>query len=155
MNNKTVSFPLSIQFCDSSLLTVPLSSLSCNVVPVGIDIPITTTVTTTTHPGVYTIHCSPVTRGHHQVNVRVNDVQVDSTSVVIPFNPYLDNITPVRTIPELYRPWGVAATDDGHIIVSENDGHCVTILDRDGKKMKSFGQNSIGNKNINSIILVV
>ena len=103
---KTVSFPLSIQFSDSSLLTVPLSSLSCSVVPVGTTTPITATVTTTTHPGVYTIHCSPVTRGHHQVNVQVNDFQVDSTSVVIPFNPYLDNITLVRSIYELNRPLG-------------------------------------------------
>ena len=148
MKNKTVSFPLSIQFSDSSLLTVPLSSLSCSVVPVGTATPITATVTTTTHPGVYTIHCSPVTNGHHQVNVQVNDVQVDSTSLVIPFNPYFDNITPVRTIPELNRPWGVAVTDDGHIIVSEQDSHCVTVLDRDGKRMKSFNQKSLGFCNV-------
>ena len=148
MNNKTVSFPLSIQFCDSSLITVPLSSLSCSVVPVGTTTPITATVITTTHPGVYTIHCSPVARSHHHVNAKVNDVQVDSTSVVIPFNPYLDNITPVRTIPELVEPWGVAVTDDGHIIVSENDGKCVTVLDRDGKKVRSFGQKSGGSGNV-------
>ena len=138
---KTVSFPLSIQFSDSSLLTVPLSSLSCRVVPVGTATPITATVTTTTHPGVYTIHCSPVTRGHHQVNVRVNGVKVDSTSLVIPFNPYLDNITPVCTIPELNIPFGVAVTDDRHIIVSENGNNCITVLDKDGKKVKSFCQN--------------
>ena len=144
----TVSIPLSIQFCDSSLLTVPLSSLSCNVVPVGIDMPITATVTTTTHPGVYTIHCSPVTRGHTQVNVRVNDVQVDSTSLVIPFNPYLDNLTPICTIAELYKPWGVAVTDDGYIIVSETDDHCVTILDINGLIIqKLFGQKSGGSEN--------
>ena len=147
MNNETVSFPLSIQFCDSSLLTVPLSSLSCSVVPVDTTTPITATVTTTTHSGVYTIHCSPITRGHHQVNVQANDVQVDGTLVVIPFNPYLDKITPVRTISELNKPWEVAVTDDGHIIVSENDGHCVTVLDRDGKKVKSFGQKSGGKGN--------
>ena len=147
-NNKTVSFPLSIQFCDSSLLTVPLSSLSCSVVPVGTATPVTATVTTTTHPGVYTIHCSPVTHGHHQVNIQINNIQVNSTSVVIPFNPYLDNITPVHTISELYRPWGVAVTNDGHIIVSENGNNCVTVLDRDGKKVKSFGQKSRGRKNV-------
>ena len=148
MNNTAVSFPLSIQFCDSSLLTVPLSSLSCNVIPFGTTTPITATITTTTHPGVYTIHCSPVTRGHHQVNVQVDDVQVDGTSLVIPFNPYLDNITPVRTMPELIEPWGVAVTDDGHIIVSEYGAHCVTVLDRDGKKVKSFGQKSGGSRNV-------
>ena len=159
---KTVSFPLSIQFSDSSLLTVPLSSLSCSVVPVDTTTPITATVSTTTHPEVYTIHCTPVTRGRHQVNVQVNDVQVGNTSLVIPFNPYLDNITPACTIPELNWPWGVAmtnvlnmsklngpfgvaVTDDKHIIVSERDSHCVTVLDRNGKKIKSFGQKSRGN----------
>ena len=34
----------------------------------------------------------------------------------------------------LTDPWGVAVTNNGHIIVSEIDGHCVTVLDRDGKK---------------------
>ena len=139
---KTVSFPLSIQFSDSSLLTVPLSSLSCSVIPVGTATPITATVTTTTHPGVYTIHCSPVTRGHHQVNVQINDVQLNGTSFVIPFNPYFDNITPVHTIPGFNRPWGIAVTDNGHIIVSDNYHHCVTVLDKDRKKVKSFGQGS-------------
>ena len=86
----------------------------------------------------YTIHCSPVTRGCHQVNVQVNDEQLIGTSLVIPFNPYLNNITPVRTILELNKPLGVAVTDDGHIIVSERDGNCFTVLDRDGKKVKSL-----------------
>ena len=72
---KTISFPLSIQHSDSSLLRVPLSSLSCSIVPVGTATPITTTITTTTHPGVYTIHCSTVSCGHHQI-----DVLIDSTS---------------------------------------------------------------------------
>ena len=198
---KTVSFPLSIQFCDSSVLAVPLSSISCSVVKMeeeemnekklkeeeeeenekneeqeekekkeeeekrkevetkvekeeeteneyDIDTPITATVTTTTHPGVYTIHCSPITRACYQVNVHVNDVQVDVTSLTIPFNPYLDNITPVHTIYELVEPWGIAVTDDGHVVVSEWSGNCVTILDRDGKRLKSFGQMGKESRNI-------
>ena len=144
VNEETVLFPLSIQFSDSSLLNVPLSSLSCSVVPVGTATPTTSIVTTTTHPGVYTIHCSPVTSGRYQVNVQINGVQVDNTSLVIPFNPYQDNITPVHNITELDRPYGVAVTNDGHIIVSEGNSNCITVLDRDGKKVKSFGQNSGG-----------
>ena len=146
--DKTVSFPLSIQFSDSSLLTVPLSLLSCSVVPVGTNTPITATVNATTHPGVYTIHCSPVTNRCHQVNVQVNNVQVNGTSLVIPFNSYLDNITPVHIIPDLNRPWGVAVINDGHIIVSEHRENCVTILDREGKKMKSFSQMSAKSGNV-------
>ena len=139
---KKVSFSLSMKApADSSLVSVPVSSLKCSLVPVGKgDEPIDTTVTTTsTHPGVYRIHCNPSTSGTHTVKVQVYDVELEDTSLVIPFNPYLDNITPVRTITELNGPWGVTVSDDGHVIVTEYWGHCVTILDNEGKKVKSFG----------------
>ena len=145
---KKVSFSLSMKAPDSSLVSVPVSSLKCSLVPVGKgDEPIDTTVTTiSTHPGVYRIHCNPSTRGTHTVKVQVYDVELEDTSLVIPFNPYLDNITPVRTITELKLPWGVAVSDDGHVIVTENIGNCVTILDNEGKKVKSLGgKGGIGN----------
>ena len=138
---KTVSFSLSMEVPDSSVLSVPLSSLRCNLVPVGKgDQPIHTTVTTTsTDPGVYRIQCNPSTSGTHTLKVQVYDVQLEDTSLVIPINPYLDNITPVHAITELNGPWGVAVTDDNHVIITECSGHCVTILDREGKKVKSLG----------------
>ena len=138
---KKVSFSLSMEAPDSSVLCVPLSSLRCSLVPVGKgDEPIHTTVTTTsTDPGVYRIQCNPSTSGTHTVKVQVYDVHLEDTSVVIPFNPYLDNITPVRTITELKNPCGVAVTDDNHVIITECSVDCVTILDREGKKVKSLG----------------
>ena len=139
---KKVSFSLSMKAPDSSLVSVPISSLKCSLVRVGKgDEPIDTTVTTTsTHPGVYRIHCNPSTSGTHTVKVQVYDVELEDTSLVISFNPYLDNITPVRTITELDGPWRVAVSDDGHVIVAEHIGDCVTILDNEGKKVKSFGR---------------
>ena len=138
---KKFSFSLSMKAPDLSLVSVPVSSLKCSLVPVGKgDEPIDTTVTTTsTHPGVYRIHCNPSTRGTHAVKVKVYDVELEDTSLVIPFNPYLDNITPVRTITGFNHPWGVAVSDDGHVIVAEWDGRCLKILDNEGKKVKSFG----------------
>ena len=138
---KAVSFSLSMEAPDSSVLSVPLSFLRCSLVPVGKgDQPIHTTVTTTsTDPGVYRIQCNPSTSGTHTVKVQVYDVQLEDTSLVIPINPYLDNITPVRTITEFKGPCGVAVSYDNHFIITEAYGHCVTILDREGKKVKSFG----------------
>ena len=138
---KKFSFSLSMKAPDSSLVSVPVSSVKCSLVPVGKgDEPIDTTVTTTsTHPEVYRIHCNPSTRGTHTVKVQVYDVELEDISLLIPFNPYLDNITPVRTITELKDPCGVAVSDDGHVIVTEPSGHCVTILDNEGKKVKSLG----------------
>ena len=114
---KKVLFSLSMEAPDSSLVSVPVSSLKCSLIPVGKgDEPIHTTVTTTsTHPGVYRIHCNPSARGTHTVKVQVYDVEYEDISLVIPFNPYLDNITPVGTITELKRPCGVAVSDDGHL----------------------------------------
>ena len=142
LTDENVSFSLSIEAPDSSLVSVPVSSLRCSLVPVGKgDEPIHTTVTTTsTHPGVYRIHCNPSTaHGTHTVKVQVYDVELEDTSLFIPFNPYLDDITPVCSITELNDPCGVAVSDDGHVIVTERNGHCVTILDNEGKKVKSFG----------------
>ncbi|XP_019849913.1 PREDICTED: tripartite motif-containing protein 3-like [Amphimedon queenslandica] len=140
-SNKTVSFSLSIEAPDSTLLTVPLASLRCILVPVGKgDQSIYTTITTTsTDPGVYSIQCNPSTSGTHTIKVQVYDVQLEDTSLVIPFNPYLDNITPICTITELNRPWGLAVNDDNHVIVTETNGNCVTLLDKKGRKVKSLG----------------
>ena len=132
-----VSFPLSLELADSSLLTVPLSSLSCSLVSTD-NTPINTTVTTTEHAGVYKIHCSPVMNGPHQVNVQVNSAQLESTSLVVPFNPYFAKHTSIRTIDGLNEPYGVTVSDDGHVIVTECEGNCITVLDREGKKVKSF-----------------
>ena len=132
-----VSFPLSLELRNSSLLALPSSLLSCSVVSTD-NTPINTTVTTTDHPGVYRIHCSPVMNGPHQLNVQVNNVQLESTSLVIPFNPYLAKHTSIRTIDGLKQPSGVAVSNDGHVIVTEYDGNFITVLDREGKKVKSF-----------------
>ena len=79
----------------------------------------------------------------------------DNTSVVIPINPYFDNITPICTIPELNRPWGIAVTDNKHIIVSEIRGHCVTVLDRDKKKLKLLARKVKEVEMSISLVLVV
>ncbi|XP_019853518.1 PREDICTED: E3 ubiquitin-protein ligase TRIM71-like [Amphimedon queenslandica] len=139
--SKAASLSLSMEAPDSSFLSVPLSSLRCSLVPVGKGHkPIQTTVTTTsTDPGVYRIQCNPSTRGTHTVKVQVYDVHLKDTSLVIPFNPYLDKITPLRTLTELKGPYGVAVSNDNNLIITESSGSCVTLLDKEGKKVKSLG----------------
>ena len=136
---KSVLFTLSMEAPDSSPLSVPLSSLRCSLVPVGKGRPVRTTVTTiSTDPGVYRIQCNPSTHGTHTVKVLVYDVRLEDTSLVLPFNPCLYSITQVRAVTELNGPYGVAVSDD-RVIITECNGHCATILDREGKKVKSLG----------------
>ena len=142
---KKVSFSLSMEAPDSFLISVPISSLKCSLVPVGKDDePIHTTVTTTSTPGVYKTHCNPSTSGTHTVKVQVYSVQLEDTSLAIPINPYLDEIIAVRTITGLNTPWGVTVSDNGHVIVTEHYGGRFTILDSEGEKIMSFDRGSTG-----------
>ena len=148
-----ISFPLSIE---TQRLSIQPSSLKCSLVPFIQPIP-TTVTTTSTHPGVYRIHCNPSTRGTHIVKVQVDDVELEDTSLVIPFNPYLTPVVPcavaifgnalsTENYDELSGgPYGVAVSDDGHVIVTKNNDNSITILDSQRKKVKSF----IGGYHIN------
>ena len=141
---KAISFELSIELPDDkeSLLALPASSLSLDVVPANKPHPvINARVIPTDKPGVYQVICNPVIRGHHQVIVRALGVQLKQSSFVIPFNPYTDQvITPIRTIYDLNRPFGVAVHDDGRIVVSEYGSNIVSVLSKEGKKLRSFGK---------------
>ena len=149
---KKVSFSLSIKAPDSSLVSVPVSSLKCSLVPVGKgDEPIDTTVTTTsTHPGVYTVHCNPLTNGAHTVKVQVYDMELKDASLALPFNPYLDSITPFPIIP-INNPVRLAVNDEGHIIVTDWCRHTVQIFDREGKKLESFRESNVKFSNPRSV----
>jgi DNA-binding beta-propeller fold protein YncE len=92
-------------------------------------------VTSTDHPGVYRIHCTPVIRGSHQVNVLIDNIQLESSLVVVPFNPYQeDSITPIHIIEGVDHPFGVAVTED-YIIVTEYRGNCLKILNKEDKSI--------------------
>ena len=138
---KSVSFSLSLEAPDSSLLSVPLTSLRCSLVSVskGYQTIHTTVTTTSTDPGVYRIQCNLSASGYHAVKVQVYDAHLEDTSLVIPFNPYLESIAPLHIIDEFKGPWGVAVSNDNCVIVTENHGQCITILDKEGRKVKSLG----------------
>ena len=146
---KAISFELSIVLPDDeSLLVIPASSLSLNILPTSNIKPhpvINARVIPTVKPEVYQVICTPVIRGHHQVNVTALGVQLkESSSFTIPFNPYNIHVAPIRTIDGVKRPFGVAVNDDGRIIVSELGANIVSILSNEGNKLKWFGEGNNG-----------
>ena len=46
---------------------------------------------------------------------------------------------PVKTITGLVKPWGIAVCDNGDIVVAESGSDRVTIVNKEGKKVRSFG----------------
>ena len=125
---------------DGFPVPVPPSLISCSLTPPDNSQPIQCSVKESRLSGQYNVVFTPVTRGLHQLHVRVNDIEISGSPMSIPVSvPPEKRGAPVKTISGLSRPSGVAVTDDGLVIVSEKNAHCITILDKEGKKIRSFG----------------
>ena len=130
-------------------LSLPNGSLipvtpSCSLTPPNNGRPIQCTVKESSQSGQYNVVFTPVTRGQHELHVTVSGVTIPGSPVNIPVTVPQMRDKPIKTITGLKGPSGVAVTDDGRLVVSECDGHCITIMDREGKKIKSFGTKGNG-----------
>ena len=102
-----------------------------------------------TVPGRYEANCSPVTSGLYQLRVRIRNVDIPGS----PFRIKVElRVTPLHTIGGLNHPCGVAFGRNGSVVVTESNGFCVTVLDKEEdfghdvtvldkeqKRNKSFG----------------
>ena len=137
-----LQFSLTLHLSESCVLSVPFVSLKFSLIPAhGFNESIDAAVTEIPNdPGKYRISCTPTASGIHRIIVQIHDVQLKDTLLVIPFNPYLlDAARPLKSIPGLRRPWGVAVSSDGHIMVTEWGNSCLSILNKEGKKLASIG----------------
>ena len=132
-SNITISF-------DGCPAPVPPSLINCSLTLPDNSQPIQCSVKESRQSGQCNVIFTPVTRGLHQLLVRVYDIEIPDSPMSIPiFVPSEKRTTPVKTISELKCPSGLAVTDDGLVIVSEKGAGCISILDKDGKKIRSFG----------------
>ena len=130
---------------DGSPVPVPPSLISCSLTPPDNSQPIQCSVKESRQSGQYNVVFTPVTRGLHQLHVRVYDIEISGSPLDTPVSvPPEKRGTPVKTISGLRGPSGVAVTDDGLVIVSESCAHCITILDKEGKNIRSFGCHGSG-----------
>ena len=147
---KAISFELSIELPDHELhLDLPASSISLSIESAATKPSqvINARVIPTDKPRLYQVICTPVIRGHYQVNVKALGIQLKAHSLfTIPFNPYIDEATcifPIRTIDNLHKPCGVAISDDGCIIVSEHSADVVSMLSYEETLSFGDGTNNV------------
>ena len=95
---------------------------------------------TQTHPGKYNITFTTTSR-QDQLTIQVGGVDVPDSpftlSVILP-EPKMRG-KPVNVITGLNRPHGIAVCDNGDIVVAECGANCITVLNSEGRKVKSFG----------------
>ena len=85
----------------------------------------------------YTISYQPTHRGRHQLHIKVEGVPIRGSPFAV---IAVKNLSiPISTIDGLNSPWGVAVNQRGKIIVTEHEGHCISIFSPSGEKIRTFG----------------
>ena len=145
LTGRKSTITISLSLPNGSLVSFPLSFINCRLTPPDNTGPIQCSIKASSQLGQYNVVFTPAIRGLHQLHVTVNDNEITGSHVSVPVSvPPEMRGTPVKTITGLNRPTGVAVTDDGLVIVSEWGSHCITIFNREGKKIKSIGTEGNG-----------
>ena len=93
-----------------------------------------------TTPSQYKVSYTAVSRGQHKLHVQVNDREINGSPFTITVYPDPTQLgRPMRIVTDLNSPYGIAYNSRGEMIVSEWEGHRVSIIDNRGKKIRTFG----------------
>ena len=96
-------------------------------------------------PSRYQVSYTAVSRGRHKLHVQVNGKEINGSPFTM--TVYLDPTQlgrPVRVVTDVNAPYGIAFNGCGEMIVSERDGHKVSVFDIRGQRVRTFG--SRGNR---------
>ena len=126
---------------DGSPVPLPSSHISCYLTPPNNNQPIVCRVKESTWSGQYKVVFTPITHGLHQLHVRVHDINIPGSPLGIPVSLSPEKRgNPAKSITGLNgNPYGIDVTDDGLLIVGEWNGHRINVLDKEGRKINSFG----------------
>ena len=132
---KESTIALNLQTCDGSPFSVPLSLISFELFSsdscaIACDI-------NETQPGIYNISFIPLALGKYQLKFKLGGVDIPGSPFILPLEL---KGKPVNIISGLNEPWGVVVTKNKEIVIAENYIDCITILDKEGNKIRSFGK---------------
>ena len=95
----------------------------------------------------YEISYQATSRGRHQLHIKVEGEHIKGSPFPVTVIKKLG--TPFKTISGVKKPWGVAINQRGEVVAAESSGHCVTIFNPTGEKLRSFGSKSSGHGQFN------
>ena len=91
--------------------------------------------------GEYEIQYQPATRGQHQLHITIGGRSIKGSPYSMVAGPALHSLgKPVKVIPNVHSPWGIATNSKGHIVVAERGGSCISVFTPEGVKIQSFGR---------------
>ena len=94
----------------------------------------------TTSASRYEVLYTAVSRGQHKLHVRLNDKEINGSPFTITVYPDPTQLGhPVRVVTGVKGPYGIAFNSRGEMIVSECQGHQISIFDIRGQRIQVFG----------------
>ena len=135
---KKSTITLKLQTQDGSPFSVPLSLISCELSSAN-DSQLISCDINENQSGNYDISFTPRTRGKHQLTIRLGGVNIPGSPFTLHIPSPEMRGKPVNIISGLNTPYGVVITKNEEIVVAERGANCITILNKEGRKVKSFG----------------
>ena len=91
-------------------------------------------------PSRYEVSYTAVRRGPHKLHIQVNGSKINGNPFTMTVYPDPTQLgSPVRVVKDLKGPYGIAFNSRGEMIVSECDGHQVSVFDVGGQRIRTFG----------------
>ena len=103
-------------------------------------------------PSRYELSYTPITRGHYQLAVQVNNTEIGTFQVFVQ-QPPTQLGTPVKVIEEM-KPYYIAVGDKGELFVTEHWDYRYAVLDTQGQRFLTIGSKGkppFGNERPNGI----
>ena len=93
----------------------------------------------------YEISYQPTIKGRHQLHIKVEGQHVRASPSSVAVKSPVEKLgTPILTLGGVREPSGVAINQRGEVVVTECDGHCVSVFSPNGEKLRSFGTRGSG-----------
>ena len=91
-------------------------------------------------PSRYEVSYTAVRRGQHKLHVRVNGSEINGSPFTMTVYPDPTQLgSPVKVVTGLNKPHGIAVNSCGEMIVTECNGHEISVFDIRGQRVKRFG----------------
>ena len=88
----------------------------------------------------YEIGYQPIVKGKHQFHIKVEGQHIRGSSFSVAVKLPVEKLgNPILTIDSVKGPYGVAVNQKDEVVVTEHNGHCVSVFSQHGKKLRSFG----------------
>ncbi len=93
----------------------------------------------------YEISYQPIIKGRHQLHIKVEDQHIRVSPFPVAVKLPIEKLdTSIRTIGGVKGPYEITFNRRGEVVVTEGNGHCVSIFSSSGEKLRSFGTHGSG-----------